>query len=284
MKDDKQGQGGGPGLTRKISGDLTRRLVSLIVILPPVVLAWLYGGLAFAVLVAGAAGCMAWEWAAMIAPRRGKHIAALAAFASTCAVLGVIMVPAAGVVSAAFFAIVWIGARLLGEGRGFQLAFGCAVVAVPCCAAYWLRTDTTAGLVLVAWIIAAVSATDTGAYAAGRLIGGPRLVPRISPNKTWAGLFGGIAASMLVGAGFATLVADLWDIVLVVILSAGLALIAQAGDLCESMVKRACGVKDSGHLLPGHGGVLDRLDGHLPAFLVIAVVVMVSGWHPFPVW
>ena len=122
-------------------------------------------------------------------------------------------------------------------------------------------------------------ATDIGAYIAGKRIGGARLAPRISPNKTWAGLIGGMAASAGVGWGGGIVIAEADSMVL-----AGLgplvAITAQIGDLLESLLKRKFGVKDSGGLIPGHGGVLDRLDGHLIVILVTSVVVLVSGQTP----
>jgi phosphatidate cytidylyltransferase len=122
-------------------------------------------------------------------------------------------------------------------------------------------------LMLVTW------ATDIFAYFAGRSIGGPKLAPRISPNKTWAGLIGGMAGAALVGAAAAWLLGIgepfLW-------LGAPMGLLAQLGDLYESGVKRRRGVKDSGTLLPGHGGVLDRLDGLLPVIVATLLVLIAS--------
>ena len=121
-----------------------------------------------------------------------------------------------------------------------------------------------------------VWATDVGAYFAGRGIGGPRLAPRISPNKTWAGLAGGIAAAALVGMITAYAI-GLPDRMMLVSFSALLSIIAQGGDLIESIVKRHFGVKDSGRLIPGHGGVLDRLDGLMTAAPAVAAAALVSG-------
>jgi phosphatidate cytidylyltransferase len=127
---------------------------------------------------------------------------------------------------------------------------------------------------LVFWLMLVTWSTDIFAYFAGRSIGGPKLAPRISPNKTWAGLFGGMAGAAVVGALAA------WQFGLdPVFLYAGapLAFLAQMGDLYESRVKRRLGVKDSGSLLPGHGGVLDRADGLLPvapATLILLLLVL----------
>jgi phosphatidate cytidylyltransferase len=117
---------------------------------------------------------------------------------------------------------------------------------------------------LVLWLFFIVWATDIFAYFAGRSIGGPKLAPRISPNKTWAGLAGGIVGAAAVG-GLAAWYMQLEPVFMFV--GGPMALLAQLGDLYESSVKRRRGVKDSGTILPGHGGVLDRLDGLLPAAL-----------------
>jgi phosphatidate cytidylyltransferase len=131
--------------------------------------------------------------------------------------------------------------------------------------------------------LALVWATDTAAYIAGRGIGGPRLAPRISPNKTWAGLAGGVVGAALVGL-VASLLRDapadvglpgeMWRLVA---LSGVLALVEQAGDLVESAVKRHFGVKDSGNLIPGHGGVLDRVDGLIAVSLAVAGLSALAG-------
>nr|WP_276591791.1 phosphatidate cytidylyltransferase [Sphingomicrobium nitratireducens] len=129
----------------------------------------------------------------------------------------------------------------------------------PALALLFLR-ERIEGLDLVLWVFIATWATDIGAYFAGRAIGGPKLAPRISPNKTIAGLVGGMAAAALLGGAWAH--ANGLAPVLYV-LGAPMAVAAQAGDLFESWMKRRAGVKDSGALLPGHGGVFDRLDGLL---------------------
>ena len=130
----------------------------------------------------------------------------------------------------------------------------------------WARFDLVFWLMLVTW------ATDIFAYFAGRAIGGPKLAPRISPNKTWAGLIGGMAGAAVVGA----VAAWLFELDPIFTFAGALmGLVAQLGDLYESRVKRRLGVKDSGTILPGHGGVLDRLDGLLPVVLVTLMLLLV---------
>jgi phosphatidate cytidylyltransferase len=128
---------------------------------------------------------------------------------------------------------------------------------------------------LVFWAMVVTWATDICAYFAGRSIGGPKLAPRVSPNKTWAGLIGGIAGAAVFGYLTAYFL-DLGSPFLYI--GGAMAVIAQAGDLYESWVKRRAGVKDSGTILPGHGGVLDRLDGLLPVVLATLALLMAGQW------
>ncbi|WP_422723172.1 phosphatidate cytidylyltransferase [Erythrobacter alti] len=127
---------------------------------------------------------------------------------------------------------------------------------------------------VVLGVVAIVIATDTGAYFSGRAIGGPKIAPRISPSKTWAGLGGGMIAAGLVSLAFfaSNVGPDAMSVMGLAALAigAGLAVVAQAGDFFESWLKRRAGIKDSGNLIPGHGGVLDRIDGLLPVAIVSA--------------
>jgi phosphatidate cytidylyltransferase len=153
--------------------------------------------------------------------------------------------------------------------RSTGAAWGAAYLGLAAIALLFLRGQPH-GIALTLWTMVVVWATDIGAYLAGRRIGGPKLAPRISPNKTWAGLIGGMITALIVGAliaaGTGLPIAALW-------LGAPLALFAQSGDLFESHLKRQAGVKDSGTLLPGHGGVLDRIDGLLPVAILVAALV-----------
>ena len=147
---------------------------------------------------------------------------------------------------------------------------GLPYVFVPCAALIWLRADPSVGLQQIFWIVALVIAADTGAYIAGRSIGGPKLAPRVSPNKTWAGLGGAVVSAAVVGAITAVLM-DRPSVATVTIVSGLLGIVAQAGDLAESAFKRHFGVKDASNIIPGHGGALDRVDG------LIAVAAAVAG-------
>ena len=153
---------------------------------------------------------------------------------------------------------------------------GLAYVALAGAALLWLRDDPVAGRANVLFLLLVVWAGDIGAYLIGRWIGGPRLAPRISPGKTWSGAVGGLLAAVAAGLVAAHVLSDAatWRVVVV---AAALGIVAQAGDLLESFVKRRLEVKDSGHLIPGHGGLFDRLDGVLAAAPVAAVLALTLG-------
>jgi len=130
------------------------------------------------------------------------------------------------------------------------------------------------------FLLLVVVATDVGAYFSGRSIGGAKLAPRISPNKTWAGLIGGMIAAAIVWLGF-NLATDGQSAGLALVSGAMMAIVAQLGDLLQSAMKRNAGVKDSGSLLPGHGGLFDRTDGMLAVFFVIGLTHIVLIWEYF---
>ena len=160
-----------------------------------------------------------------------------------------------------------------GWGFGWKIV-GFIYALLPALSLLWIRDRAPQGLELLLWIFIVTWTTDIGAYFAGRAIGGPRLAPRISPNKTVAGLVGGVVSAALAGYAWVELTS----------LSAALfwlaplfAAAAQAGDLFESWIKRKAGVKDSGSWLPGHGGALDRLDG-LVVVAALTAAVQLGGW------
>ncbi|MEK6745714.1 MAG: phosphatidate cytidylyltransferase [Pseudomonadota bacterium] len=161
---------------------------------------------------------------------------------------------------------------------------GLFYVAVPCASIVWMRNlqienIENAGLYIVLYILFCVWATDIGAYFSGRIIGGPKLAPSLSPNKTWAGLGGGMVAAGITG-GLCHLFSPYPTTVLSsIIFGIVLAVAAQAGDLFESWIKRRAGVKDSSTLIPGHGGLLDRVDGlmfSVPLFAMFVCIFSLS--------
>lgn len=248
----------------------TRALSGVVMIAVALADLW-FGGFAFWALCAALAILMMIEWSQMAGASRlltgfgGLLAAALMLYGSM-----LIAVPT----SAALISTIEISgfAAILLAVVSFRARLGAGLLyaVVPAAALVFIRQQPEHGLMLALWTLAIVWATDIGAYFAGRAIGGRKLAPRISPNKTWAGLFGGMAAAAIVGAGIAS-IADLPS--LFIIAAAPLAIAAQTGDLFESWLKRRSGVKDSGKLLPGHGGVLDRLDGLVPVALLVAACV-----------
>jgi phosphatidate cytidylyltransferase len=163
----------------------------------------------------------------------------------------------------------------LTKGWGIAWYLGGAVYALVAALSLLLvRERAGQGLDLLLWVFIVVWSTDIGAYVAGRAIGGPKLAPSISPGKTWAGFYGGVAAATLRGGGWA-LFTDLSTVVL--LLAPLFSVASQGGDLYESWMKRRAGVKDSGRWLPGHGGVFDRLDGLLPVAILTAVSVVAGA-------
>jgi len=251
-----------------IGADFLPRLCSALVLGPLVlVLAWL-GGWPFAVLLAAIAVLVWREWVVMsgIAP----SVPALAL--GGAAILTAMAALASGAAPAGLVALILglAAVALVAQPRCWALS-GLLYAAVAGLAPLLLRGDPQIGLAAIFWLIAVVWATDIAAYFCGRLLGGPRLWPRVSPNKTWSGAIGGALFGTLAGV----LVARAFGIEATL----GLALVSlvasavsQGGDLFESAMKRHFHVKDSGALIPGHGGLMDRLDG-LIAAAAFAVLV-----------
>ena len=166
--------------------------------------------------------------------------------------------------------LAWEWNRLCG-GRIMWLFCGLFYIIVPCGALIYLRSNPAAGMETLIWLLAVVWATDTAAYGAGRLIGGPKLSPVISPNKTWAGLLGGLGAAGIVGA-LTAVILDKDGVMVLAMSSVAIGLVSQAGDLAESWVKRHFRVKDTSTIIPGHGGLFDRVDGLLAAAVAVVVI------------
>lgn len=161
---------------------------------------------------------------------------------------------------------------LISPGKPIGFAACALYICLAALSLVWLRS-LGGGEGILLWLLAVTWATDIFAYFAGRAIGGPRLAPAISPGKTWAGLAGGVAGAAVVGFLIGRGIGQDW----LMLLGAPMAVVAQLGDLFESWLKRKAGVKDSGSLLPGHGGAFDRLDGLLPVAILIALA-FASGW------
>jgi phosphatidate cytidylyltransferase len=235
------------------------------------------GGLVFAAWVALFGALMAYEW---------HHIAFQAGRRALLAVhiLALALMVALSETGRFELALWTVGAAILvalalGRLRGMRplwAVVGLPYTLLPCLSLLWLRETALMPLATLIWLLALVWASDIGAYLVGTAVGGPRLAPHISPRKTWAGLLGAIIGAGLVGQATALLLPQAHPLTLTA-LSGLLAVISQVGDLTESAFKRRFGVKDSSQLIPGQGGVLDRVDGLIFATLAVAALALVRG-------
>lgn len=256
--------------------NLTLRVMSAAVLLPAAaVLVW-FGTWYFAAFVVLIGAAMGWEYSTLCGAKAGFRALVTVLLGTIPIVLFIwspLMAVGWGVAGACLIALAIIrdrfSERRLFIGGIIYLSAGTLSIA-------WLRLIPEDGALIVFWIVVVVVGTDVGAYFAGRGIGGPKLAPRISPSKTWAGLVGGMICAAIggwvvgqIGTGEGSLS--------IAVVSAGLAIFAQIGDLMESGVKRHFGAKDSGTLIPGHGGILDRLDGYLAVAPVVALVTYAAG-------
>lgn len=259
---------------------LALRVVSALVLIPIALVAVMLGGVSFAALLALCGFLMALEWAMIVgAPRR-----ALILFGGLNLMIGAgfVFLDTAQQSFLPWAAVVLLMGALMGVlgliGRQPLMGWlGLALVYcwTPVHALAWLRS-TDYGLWLVAWLLLVVWGTDIGGYFVGRAVGGVKLVPQISPNKTWSGLFGGMVLAMIAGT-VGVLWFNLGNVWGMAIAAACLAVIGQAGDIAESALKRHFGVKDSGKIIPGHGGILDRVDALVFVAPVVALSVAITS-------
>lgn len=259
--------------------NLRRRILSAIILAPVVLAAILLGSPWFDLLVLAAAGVLAWEWSRLVEEGRFGAVGLLLLGAVLLGVgVSLVLSPGIGIATVAIAGAILFGAAAaLGAGRPAWIAAGLVYIALPCIAVLWLRARPATGLDLVLWLMLVTWAADTGAYVVGRSFGGPRLAPRISPGKTWSGFVGGLAAAAIVGGGYAAL-RGAGDPAAAASAGILLGLVAAGGDLLESATKRRFHVKDAGAIIPGHGGLLDRVDGLLLAILATAVLTF-FGWE-----
>ncbi len=259
--------------------DLSLRVASSLVLAAGGASAAWAGGWVFAAAMALIAMAVSYEWARMtLPPAQAAQKWTLLGFSGLC-VLATHFHPETSLLGCmGVIAIVLLSALL--DDQRVWTAVGLIYAILPTAALVLLRDDDL-GLPAVAAVFAVVWTTDTVAYFTGRAIGGPKLWPQVSPKKTWSGAIGGVIAGIVAGAiiGVASGVPILWAVAAI---SCGLAVISIVGDLFESSVKRRFGVKDSGSIIPGHGGVMDRVDGLFAAAVLVMVVAIVRGvpLHP----
>jgi phosphatidate cytidylyltransferase len=242
--------------------DLRTRLASAAILVPVAALCVWAGGAPYAVLILLATAGMAVEWGRLFGVRTGSWRGVL-----------YLLWPVATM--AAALDGQWLGAFLVMGGAfvfGPRLWAGQVVIGCAGLALLWLRMMTVPGGGVVLFVVTCVVVSDSGAYLAGRLLGGPKLAPAISPAKTWSGSLGGLGCAMIAGGVVCTLVSGHGNWVRGVAFGGLMAVAAQIGDLAESALKRARGVKDSGAIIPGHGGLLDRFDGLLVAAPLAALL------------
>ena len=277
-----------------VKGELQQRIASSAVLLLIAAAGIWYGG-QFAAMVLTALGLLGvYEWLDMIRPRRLEPLQGASYLAIIATMLAGYWLPpdiAVAVLLLAGTGVFAAALRLERAGpeapnqpvmrerhdvrRACWVAAGVFYLGGGCLALMLLRSAEL-GLILTLYLMLTVWGTDSGAYLFGRWLKGPKLLPAVSPTKTWAGFFGGIATSAALGyvyAGTVGVPGMSWQGAIV------LALVAQAGDLFESMVKRRFGVKDSGQLIPGHGGMLDRIDSLMFAAIFAAAVLALFGWR-----
>ncbi len=268
-------------------GEGARRVLSSLILAPPALFAVYFGTPIFEAVLVLCCAVLAWEWTGLCNVGRHFLITGVMASALGGAVVATSVsgtVPALGVVLVGALAVLGMAiadprnsdAR---AERALWLVAGTAYLGLPMVALTWLRLGHGDGRWVFLWLLAVVWIGDIGAYVLGRTFGGPRLAVSISPNKTWAGFFGAIAGATVVGAATAGLM-RFGNAALLMAASVALAMVAQVGDLAESWVKRRAGVKDASRLIPGHGGLLDRVDGLVAAAAALALSVGLMGGVP----
>lgn len=254
--------------------DLSTRSASTLVMAVLAISAIWAGGTAFALFIAVICGVVLWELVRMLAPVPRRRAMILGALGAGCSFVDTLIpMPAALVLLLAPALVGWVW---LGRGRAALVFAGFAAMILAAGLGLVVMRSSF-GVGWLAWLILTVVATDIAGYFVGKSFGGPKFWPALSPKKTWSGTAGGWAAAGAVGAAFTPyLPGGIW----LVALSVAAAFSSQMGDIAESAVKRAAGVKDSSSLIPGHGGLFDRMDGMLGGALLVLVVMLLTGYPP----
>jgi phosphatidate cytidylyltransferase len=266
-------------------GELMVRVASALVLVPLAIGSAYLGGIWFAAFWGAAAIIVIWEWTVLVTG--GGRVPALMVGVASVGLAVVLATSSAGAADgfhparlAATVIVLSIGmlaaAAVAPRGAGKWVAAGIPYAGAVGIAPIVLRFDAEFGFIAILFVFAVVWSTDIGAYFVGRMVGGPKLAPRMSPKKTWSGCiggtFGGIMAAMLV-----VQFSGIGGIAAAGLIGFTLSVAAQAGDLFESALKRRFGVKDSGTLIPGHGGLMDRVDGFVVAVALACVIGLLRG-------
>lgn len=261
--------------------DLRARLISAVVLGAAVLVLTVVGGWPFRALCVIAGLVVFDEWAKITGARRAGSIFRFARRALIVALLALLFeLPLAAVlIVVASSAFIWLVDR--SDRRAGWTLSGFLYSAATALAPGMLRGDDTSGLLSLGFIVAVVWSTDICAYFSGRLIGGPKLMPMVSPKKTMSGALGGLLAGVVFGSLLVIAAKGSLD-VFHVLLAAVLSIFGQAGDLYESWVKRRFGVKDSGRLIPGHGGLMDRIDALIVATAAVWLIGAASAGFDHP--
>jgi phosphatidate cytidylyltransferase len=266
-----------------VPSEVAQRTVTAIALAAPAAAAVILGPPYLTIFVGAIVAVMAWEWVRVT----GAHAFGVAGVTLAALLVGAVVTAgfgrflwAYGMVAAAVpivFAVAWLHAR----AHALPIAAGAAYIGVPALSLLWLYARPEIGRELVIWLVCIVIACDIGAYFVGRALKGPKLAPRISPGKTWSGAIGGVTAAIVAGIALGIALGLARPLVLAAAAFV-LAVVSQLGDLFESGVKRAFSVKDASGILPGHGGMMDRVDGIVAVLMVAAIAIWSAGGDPRP--
>jgi phosphatidate cytidylyltransferase len=260
--------------------NLMLRIVSSLVLAPLAIATANFGGLVFLAFWTIAALAVLWEWDTLVCGDDRKLVLSTGALA--LATSGFLIVFDRPGIAIAVVALDCIGvAALASSGRRMWCAAGLVYAAGILVAPVLLRRDASFGFAAILFLFVIVWLTDITAYFVGRAVGGPKLMPRVSPNKTWSGAIAGTMASMIGGVIVASQF-DIGGLAATAVVAFVLSIVSQVGDLAESAVKRRFNAKDASQLIPGHGGLMDRLDGFVAAAVAGVLIGMAHGGFDAP--
>lgn len=259
--------------------NLQERVISGVVLVVAVLTLTWAGGIWFRLLSAAIGGAILYEWMAMTMPQRGSpHRLVLAVLLAAVLIMLVVGFSSAILLLALAVATILSVAHAAYEKLGFWPVAGLAYAGLSAISLAALRGGDWVGLAATLFLFAIVWATDILAYFVGKAVGGPKLAPSISPGKTWSGAIGGTVAGIVAGVIVALWVGAAWGVAAMLVTAFALSVVSQLGDLFESSLKRRFGAKDSSQLIPGHGGVMDRVDGLVAAaFAMFAIGALAAG-------